>query len=175
MSVTYYSNETEGALLPVAVPASTGFTTKYANAATLQNRGWEADLGIKVIDKGDYLFSINANWSRNRNEVTDLAGTNSLFLAGFTGTSSRAVQGQPIGVLWGGKFLRDEQGALTLDEAGFPQLAVDEGIIGDPNPDWRGGLAATLGYKGLRVYTNDISAWCPNSKVSGRNSEINRT
>jgi hypothetical protein len=40
------------------------------------------------------------NWSRNRNEVTKLEGTESLFLDGFAGSSSRAVLGQPLGVLW---------------------------------------------------------------------------
>ena len=153
LSVTHYRNETTGALLAVDIPASTGFTETFANAASLENRGWEADLGIKVLNKGDYKVAINANWSRNRNEVTDLAGTTSLFLAGFAGTSSRAVVGQPVGVLWGGAFDRNDMGALLLDEAGFPQLALDEKVIGDPNPDWRGGLGATLGFKGFQLYT----------------------
>jgi hypothetical protein len=41
------------------------------------------------------------NWSRNRNEVTELQGTESTILDGFAGSSSRAVLGQPLGVLWG--------------------------------------------------------------------------
>jgi TonB-linked SusC/RagA family outer membrane protein len=152
LQLTHYQNETRGALLGVDIPASTGFATRYANAATLENRGWEVDLGVKLLTRGDFNWTVNANWNRNRNEVTNLAGTESLFLAGFTGTSSRAVEGQPIGVLWGGRFLRDDAGTMILDERGFPQVAVDEGVIGDPNPDWRGGLGTTIGYKGLSLY-----------------------
>jgi hypothetical protein len=44
--------------------------------------------------------------------VTALQGTESLFLDGFAGSSSRAVLGQPLGVLWGGKNLQQIQMVL---------------------------------------------------------------
>ena len=72
-------------------------------------------------------WNVFGNWSTNRNEVTALEGTESLFLNGFTGSSSRAVLNQPLGVLWGGKFDRDASGALILDANGFPTAAASEG------------------------------------------------
>jgi hypothetical protein len=60
--------------------------------------------------------------------------------------------GQPLGVIWGGKWDRNTDGSLILDANGFPLQALNEGVLGDPNPDWRGGLGTTFQYKGLRLY-----------------------
>ena len=152
LNATYYTNETTGALFNVAIAPTTGYANTYGNAASLENKGIELDLNATVLKLGDFTWDINANVSQNRNKVTSLSGTESLFLAGFTGTSSRAVVGQPVGVLWGGRWDRDAAGKLILDENGFPTQALDEGILGDPNPDWRGGLGSTFRYKGFRLY-----------------------
>ena len=100
-----------------------------------------------------FKWNVFGNWSTNKNEVTKLDGTSSLFLNGFTGSSSRAVLGQPLGVLWGGKFDRDSNGKLILDSNGFPTTAESEGIIGDPNPKWRGALGTSITYKNFKLST----------------------
>ena len=98
-------------------------------------------------------WNVFGNWSTNRNEVTQIEGTESIFLNGFTGGSSRAVLGQPLGVLWGGKFDRDASGNLILDANGFPTVANAEGVIGDPNPDWRGAIGTSFEYKNFTIST----------------------
>ncbi|EMR04439.1 SusC/RagA family TonB-linked outer membrane protein [Cesiribacter andamanensis] len=150
-SVTHYRNETIGALFFVPVAASTGFTSRYDNAASLENRGFEVDLGYSLLNTSDWGVDFDLNWTRNRNEVTDLRGTESLFLAGFTGASSRAVVGHPVGALWGVGWDRNEQGQLVLDENGFPQAAQNESVLGDPNPEWRAGLNTAIRYKGFSI------------------------
>jgi TonB-linked SusC/RagA family outer membrane protein len=159
LGLTYYTNKTTDAILTVATASTTGFNQKTANAATLQNKGFEIDLGVDVIKTDNFSWNITGNWSRNRNKVTDLAGTTSLFLAGFTGASSRAVPNQPLGVLWGVDFLKDENGKLILDERGFPQAAAQESVIGNPNPKWRGGIGNTFRYKGLSLYVLVDAVW----------------
>lgn len=151
LSATYYTNKTVDAIFAVDVPGSTGFTAKWANAATIENDGIEAELGLDIL-RGDGLnWNVYGNFTRNVNIVSDLQGVESIFLNGFTGTSSRAVEGQPLGALWGGKFDRDENGDLILDENGFPTQALEEGVIGDPNPDFRAGFGTVLSYKGLTL------------------------
>ncbi|WP_370089833.1 SusC/RagA family TonB-linked outer membrane protein [Ekhidna sp.] len=153
LSATYYQNKVEGALFFVQTAASTGFTNQYDNAATLENNGIELDFSANVIRTGDFNFTVGGNWSKYENTVTDLSGTESLFLAGFTGTSSRAVLGQAVGTLWGGRWDRDADGNLTEGPvSGFPQQALDEGILGDPNPDWMAGLNSTVSYKGFSLF-----------------------
>ena len=149
VSFTYYQNRTTDAIFAVDVPISSGFYDKLDNAATIENKGYELDINTKVYSKGDFSFDLGVNWFRNVNEVTDINGVESIFLNGFTGSSSRAVEGHPMGALWAGSFQRDANGNYVLDDAGFPQPATSEGVVGDPNPDWRGGLSATARWKGL--------------------------
>jgi hypothetical protein len=156
---TYFTNKTEDAILTVATASSTGFSGKTANAATIENHGVELDLGATVLQRGDFRWNLNANWSTYRNKVTDLAGTTSLFLAGFTGSSSRAVPNQPLGVLWGVDFVRNAEGGLELDANGFPQAASEESVIGDPNPDWRGGLTNAFSFKGFSLSVLLEAVW----------------
>jgi hypothetical protein len=67
------------------------------------------------------------NWSTNRNKITKLDGTSSLFLDGFAGSSSRAITGTTFRSTLGRyKFDRDATGALILDSNGFPTAAESE-------------------------------------------------
>jgi len=151
VSATYYQNKTTGAIFAVDVPASSGFTSKWDNAATISNRGWEAELNIKVIDNSKLTLSVYGNVSSNKNNVDDISGVNSIFLAGFTGTSSRAVAGQALGVFWGGKWETNADGSLALDANGFKKAAATEGILGDPNAKYRAGLGSIISWKGFDV------------------------
>ncbi|THD69917.1 SusC/RagA family TonB-linked outer membrane protein [Robertkochia marina] len=151
LGFTYYDRVTEDAILPLDLAPSSGFSNVLANAAEISNKGIEIDANVNIFNQGDFKWSVNANFSRNRNIVESLSGVQSVFLNGFTGASSRVVEGEPFGALWGGRLLRDAEGNLDLDANGFPQLDPEAGLIGDPNPDWRGGLGTTISWKGLTL------------------------
>ena len=156
LSATYYSNKTTDAILAVSQPYTTGYSAQYQNAATLTNKGIELQLDGGIIKTADFSFNLAGNFSQNRNLVTDLAGVQSVFLNGFGGNSvnSVAIQGHQLGTLYGSRFQRasDGSGKLALDAQGFPQLDPANGVVGDPNPQWRGGVGATLRYKGVGLY-----------------------
>ncbi|MCO6488122.1 MAG: SusC/RagA family TonB-linked outer membrane protein [Phaeodactylibacter sp.] len=151
LSFTYYDNTTDDLIIAIGQPSSTGFTQQIANAATIENKGIELEVDFGIIDNQDLSFNIYGNFTRNRNEVTRMTGTESLLLAGFSGGSSRAVVGEQLGVLFAGTWLRDDNGNLDLDENGFPQLGPISGVIGDPNPDWRAGIGGLVNYKGFSL------------------------
>lgn len=147
LSGTYYTNKTVDAIFGVQVPATTGYTQINDNAAEISNKGFEIDLGVDWLKKGDFSWNTALNMSKNKNKVLSLKGVTSFFLAGFAGTSSRAVEGQPLGVLWGVDFDKDANGKLVLDANGFPQAAPSESVLGNPNPDWVGAITNTFKYK----------------------------
>lgn len=159
LGATVYNNVTEDLIIPIDLPSSTGFSSIVSNAAEIENKGIEIELSGRAINTADLKWDINVNFTRNRNKVTDLAGVEQISLGGFTGSVSSAVLNQPLGVIWGEPTLRDEAGNLVLDEAGFPQLAPTPAVLGDPNPDWRGGLGSTLSYKGVF-----LNAWVETSQ-----------
>lgn len=151
LGFTYFKNTTEDVLLDFPVANSTGFSSIYTNGAEIQNKGIEIDLGYRIINTDDFTWSIDANFTQVKNEVTDLAGVESLNLGGLAAVSSRAVEGQPLGVLWGSKTLRNTDGSIVYDEYGFPKQDQLEGVIGDPNPDWQGGLSSNFSYKNFKL------------------------
>ena len=159
LSGTVYTNRTVDAILSVPVAATTGYTTTSANAATIKNRGIELNLDADIIKTASgFTWNIAPNFSKNRNEVINLAGAQSISLNGFTGTTSRAVAPDPVtgqkyqlGTLWGTRWERNEQGGYVFDANGFPTLSSTEGVIGDPIPKWRGGLYNTFRYKGVAL------------------------
>lgn len=147
---TYYSNEIDDLLFEVGLSPSSGFNSAFANAGTMTNKGIELDVNYNIFKNRDWKFDIYGNFNNNKNEVTDLKGTASIELT-TQSISSRAVQGEALGVLWATRAQRNADGTLALDANGFPQIDPDQGVVGDPNPDWRGGLGFTAGYKGLSL------------------------
>lgn len=147
INATYYFNEITDILFRVPLASSTGADNIYDNGATMQNTGIELDLDYKFINiRRGLKASIYGNFNNNRNEVTQIKGTNSIPLT-TQSISSRAVLGEQAGVLWGSRAKRNTDGTFDLDANGFPQIDTQEGVIGDPNPDWRGGAGLRLEYK----------------------------
>jgi TonB-linked SusC/RagA family outer membrane protein len=148
LGLTYYKNEINDILLAVNLSPSSGFLSKYSNAGRMENRGVEVDLAYKILAQANYGLEVYGNWNNNRNKVLDLAGVARVALTDQSITSN-AIVGQPLGILFSSKAARNEDGSLALDANGFPKLAPQQGIIGNPNPDWRGGLGLKGFYKKL--------------------------
>ena len=151
-STTVYFNKTTDALLDIPQAPATGFTTLYANAGSIENKGMEMDISYEIMKKKDWLVSVDWNWTRNRNKVLDLNGAASILLGGLNGVSSRAVEGYPLGALWGIGFQKDTKGAYILNTNGFPISEVEQKVLGDPNPEWRSGLGFNVEYKNFKLY-----------------------
>lgn len=173
--IDYYVKNTNDLLLDVNVPGSTGFTTQTRNVGKLENRGFEFVINT-VNSVGEFYWSSSFNFATNQNKVTDLDGQ---VIEG--GTINRAVEGQPIGVFYAYEYAGvdpDNGDALywvnNKDEDGFGVVdhstgttndpnAANQVVIGNPNPDFIGGLSNKFSYKGLDldilfqyVYGNDI-------------------
>lgn len=151
VSATQYVNKTTDALLNLEVAPSAGYTSRTANAAKLENAGTELQLIGEWLRIEPFTWTSTVNWSKNKNKVTDLSGVSSVFLAGFTEPSSRAILDQPVGVIYGNRWARNADGSLTFDANGFPQMSPSPGVLGDPNPDWRMGIINTFRYERLTL------------------------
>lgn len=147
----HYINKTDGALIYSDTPLSTGFLRQYGNFGNIENKGYEVELNGALIRNDNFSWAMNATWNTYKNIVTNIDGAESLMLGGFTGVSSRAVEGYSLGAIWGISYARDANNNLILDANGFPTAANKEGVLGDPNPDWRGGIGTTFTYKGVRL------------------------
>jgi TonB-linked SusC/RagA family outer membrane protein len=149
LDVTYYNQRSTDVLLFQPIAPTSGYSAQYTNAAEMVNRGWEVTLGINPYESGDFRWSVDLNWSTNDNEVTELAaGVEEVQLeAAFASIGSFAIVGEPIGVFYGTRWLRDENDNIIVDEDGFPILAPTTGNVGSWIPDWTGGIRNTFWYK----------------------------
>lgn len=151
LGATVYKNNTKDLIIQVNTPQSSGFVSQITNAAEIENKGLELELNLVPVRVNGLEWNVYGNFSRNRNEVLSMAGTNNILLSGFEGSTSSAVVGHQLGVIFGSAWERDGEGNLVLDENGFPTQAATNKVLGDPNPDFRIGAGTGLSYKGLSV------------------------
>ncbi len=158
LDVTYYNAETVDQILPVDISAASGYLSSVQNAGLVTNEGIEAVVNATLVESGSFRWDTRFNFTAYENIVEEvLPDLTNIFLAGFTSTSSRAIEGEPFGTLFGGGFQRVEDESspyfneLIIGADGFPLTATESKILGDPNPDWILGVSNTFSYKGLSL------------------------
>jgi hypothetical protein len=150
--ITYYNARSVDQILPVAVSRATGYDRKFVNAGTIENKGIELSVYGTPIKSQNFSWTINLNWTRNRNKVVELFGeTQNLLLGSFQATSINATLGEPYGTIRGSDFVYTN-GQKTLDADGYYLWSeTSNEVIGNANPDWIGGVQNTLKYKDLAL------------------------
>ena len=68
-----------------------------------------------------------------------------VIISGFANVSKQFIEDQPIGVIVGNDYQRTENGELIIGQDGFPLLAANQKLIGDPTPLFVGELSQRLG------------------------------
>jgi hypothetical protein len=64
-----------------------------------------------------------------------------------------AIQGEPYGVIYGARYLRNDDGDILVRDDGYPLIDVVSGVVGDPNYDYALGISNTFTFHGIRLYT----------------------
>ncbi|UFH56754.1 SusC/RagA family TonB-linked outer membrane protein [Spirosoma sp. KNUC1025] len=153
LDVTAYQQTTVDILLTRPTAPGSGFTASYTNSGQLRNRGIEVMLGINAIKTPSFSWDINLNWSKNVSKVLQLTeGVTELSLeSAFNGIGGYAIVGQPLGVLYGTKWQRNDAGQLIIGSNGIPLLQGQQQNIGNPYPNWLGNIRNTFTYKGITL------------------------
>jgi hypothetical protein len=134
------------------VPYVTGAASVLGNIGDLRNKGMEISLDAAIIKTKNFSWSINSNWSTNKNVLVKSnisytkAGTylanvegknfNSFYMPIWAGVDPATGLGQWI----------DSTGKVTTNYAGTkPQY------IGKPNPDGFGALTSDFRFKNFQL------------------------
>jgi|AntRauTorckE5430_2_1112549.scaffolds.fasta_scaffold00497_4 TonB-linked SusC/RagA family outer membrane protein len=164
LDASVYQSNTLNQIIPVTVSGSTGSLSKFVNAGNIENKGVEVALTIKAIKTRDFSWNVAINWARNRNKVIELyEGQSNLQLASVQGgVTINATVGESFGSIWGSDYVYDSYdadgnpsvGASPVVEAhnvdGVRYLrTTTPGVIGNINPDWKGGINNRFTYKNL--------------------------
>ncbi len=154
---TWYKQTTFDQILPVALTAATGYSARFINAGEIENKGVEISAFVVPVKTQDFSWTMNVNFTRNRNLVKELYRegdqevTNVPIQAFQGGVSVNAGKGYPYGIIRGTDFIYTN-GQRTVNAAGYYMAtASSANVIGDPNPDWLGGLNNAFKYKNISL------------------------
>jgi hypothetical protein len=128
LDIDYTQETTQNLLTPVAV--ANGFA--WANAGTLSKQIWQASLNFSAFDR---QWKSKLVWKSIRPVMRSL-NNGEVALAGYQDAGRRLVAGQPYGVLYGSRYLRNANGEVVVDGQGFPIKDSTLGVLGNPNPTW---------------------------------------
>ncbi|HEX7903968.1 MAG TPA: TonB-dependent receptor [Chitinophagaceae bacterium] len=170
----YYEKNTNDLLLDYSLPAASGYTTVVKNVGSVENKGWEVSVTSKNITGKDFRWTTSFNAALNRNKVTNLGGASEISAISNSSSNTKFGNvvlikvGQPLGVFYGyqtnGIFqTQAEINATTAKLEGSKTLPgfikyvdqnkdgiineQDKVILGNPMPDWNGGMTNNFSYK----------------------------
>jgi TonB-linked SusC/RagA family outer membrane protein len=151
---TYYNQVTTDILVLRPIAASSGFRFMQANTGEMVNKGVELIVSGDPVKTSAFNWNVSVNWAKNKNEVLRLAeGVEEISLeTGFNDIGSYAIVGDAYGAFYGTKWVRDDYGNLVINTStGLPYTEPLESNIGNPFPEWLGGLRNTFTLKGLTL------------------------
>jgi len=154
ITADYYNKQTKDLLLDRPLPPSSGFSLITENIGEAQNKGIEFTLSTDNL-KGSLKWNTTINFSANRNKILKLYNNQPIDDIGRG--SNRVQVGEPIGIFYSYKW-------LGIDPSTGDCVYSDERMkVGDPHPDFIGGITNILKYKGFDLnvffqfsYGNDV-------------------
>ncbi|MHB1178885.1 MAG: SusC/RagA family TonB-linked outer membrane protein, partial [Daejeonella sp.] len=179
VTADYYYKKTTDLIYSVSIPYVSGFGTSLQNIGSVANKGVELALETTNLDRG-LKWNTSFNISFNKNKVLELGGEQYKDVGSGdghlkTGAVHRLILGEPIGVFYGyvfdgifqnpaelaagpkgatnyvgGKRYKDLGGPAGVPD-GKVDATYDRMIVGDPNPDFFGGLTNNFSYKGVEL------------------------
>jgi TonB-linked SusC/RagA family outer membrane protein len=166
--IDYFHKNTTDLLLNVPLPNVNGFNGVVRNFGSMRNTGFEFVINSRNL-VGAFKWNTSFNISTYKNEITRLVSP----ISPTSRNLSRLEVGQPFGQFYGFKYMGVDPAngnALYLAADGkttvawnTPQSGWGNFILGDPNPDFYGGINNNFSYKGFDldvqcqfVYGNDL-------------------
>ena len=125
----YQSTITDMLMENYRIPSNTGFSTvPYRNSGKMRNTGWEFHISTnRLIEKGKFIFDLNANFGNNRNEILEmdeyiLNNLNSTFGYNNAETLRRVQVNNPLGAIYGFKY----KGVYQYNYSTFNRMSDEE-------------------------------------------------
>ena len=150
--LTYYNKDTDDLLFGEPIPGSSGFTSLTKNIGAVKNTGVEFLLNTVNVRNNDFTWSTSLNLATNENEVVTLPN-------GEDAISGRNIlrEGEPINAFYLVEYAGvnpDNGNALFYDADGVATESYSADfrkVVGNPFPDFIGGLTNYISYKDFEL------------------------
>ena len=150
-----YKRFTKDLIIDRPLGPETGYTVIATNIGEIESEGVEIDLGVNWVrakNEGGFNWDTNLNFTAYETTVTDLGlDTDKVIYSGFNNLGNVAIEGEPLGALFGSKILTDGNGNDVIGSDGFYVQDPNDAIIGDPNPDWVANVRNSISYKNFTL------------------------
>ncbi|WP_459063215.1 SusC/RagA family TonB-linked outer membrane protein [Flavitalea flava] len=157
----YFNRKTSDLIFDLTVPSPPNLNpTTWKNIGEITNHGFELSLNYDVLAHSRLTWTTAVNYSSYHIVLSKLdeslknsyVGASSLGSPGFSGLElTRAVAGQPIGILWGLKYRgTDQNGKYLFDDGKGNSVGSDSakpGVIGSGLPKFEFGWTNTFRYR----------------------------
>lgn len=148
-------------------------TVNWSPEVNYKQNGVEFEIRKSFQSSGSLNYNFNLNFTYYKNEVTGLNSHQTRIpFAGFSDVNKNYIVGQPLGVIVGSGYLRDENQKTIIDSDGFPIEDSQPKILGDPNPDFVVGFFNSFQYKKFSL--NLSFDWSQGGKIwNGTQQSLN--
>ncbi len=189
--IELYKKTTNDLIQKVGLPLSSGFPDATANVGKILNQGIEFTLNTVNIQKKDFRWTTNINFSTNHNEILELYGgtvTQDIANKLFVGESLRSHYDYKFAGIWqtneateAAKYGQVPGSVKVVDQHPDGKISSATGIddrvvLGNELPKWMAGINNTINYKNWDfscfVYTRQ-GVMYNNSLLGGTMGELN--
>jgi len=157
-SVDYYYRKTTDLINTAYVSAGSNFRNKVtSNIGSMENKGVEASLTVRPVQTKDWQWELSANFTYNKNEITELTGESSIekvggISAGTGSTIQAHAVGYPAYSFYVYQQVYDENGkaleGVYVDRNADGQISEEDlYLYKDPAAPYTAGLSSRLQYK----------------------------
>ena len=160
LDATVYNRITKDLIVPLQVSQTSGYSTYYANVGKSRSRGVELEFtATPVTLKNSFTWTIGSNFAINRSKLVALNFPNNPGVDRYIiGTERRrntvsatAIVGQPLFMLTGTGYVRDNAGNKVVDSTGHYLVSDATQVLGTTQPDFVGGLSNAFTFKGITL------------------------
>lgn len=149
LDVSVYNVKTTDLIFDVPVPAATGYQFNRTNIGEVTNKGLEIVFGANLLNTADFSWDTSIFYSKNENKIVELVEGVDRFsytISTDSNVSISATEGGSIGDIYGRVWTGE------VDSEGVPiGSAAPDVLLGNAQPDWKGGWSNTIKYKDLSL------------------------
>jgi TonB-linked SusC/RagA family outer membrane protein len=157
LDISYYTQRSEGQVLTVQIPQTTGYSGLTLNVGDAKNWGWEGDLKVQVLRNKKFNLDVSLRGSINDNKILNLyQGVSELVLAGYSYASAYAIAGTSYPRLKAISYVRDPatDRVVVNSTTGYPLTTGPLKDLGRTTPKYMLGAGTKMSYGGFTLATN---------------------
>ncbi|GAA4734204.1 SusC/RagA family TonB-linked outer membrane protein [Flavisolibacter ginsenosidimutans] len=175
ITLDVYKDKTSNMLVYQDLISASGFSSVLTNDGAMENTGVEATVNARVINMPNVKWDLGVNVSANKNKIVRVP--NGSFTTQYLDATVLTAEGNPANLFYGyvangvfatsaeaaaaGLMKKNADGSYSQFGAGDVRFAdlngdkiIDERdrqVIGDPNPNFTGGITNRVSYKSFEL------------------------